>query len=77
MAFLTNRWTLPAPKMYRIPKVQSTAFKKVNKRSCPSEDASVSFGREKKATTSREVGREGDEGGREGNMIWYWVKEKD
>ena len=43
--------------MYRIPKIQSTELKKVNKLKCPSEDASVPFGREKKATTSGEGGR--------------------
>ena len=32
--------------------------KKVNKLKCPSEDASVSLGREKKATTSGEGGRD-------------------
>jgi hypothetical protein len=43
--------------MYRIPKIQSTELKKLNKRKCPSEDASVPLGREKKAITSREGGR--------------------
>ena len=38
------------------PKTQSTELKKVNKLKCPSEDASVSLGREKKAITSREGG---------------------
>ena len=41
----------------RIPKIQSTEIKKVNKLKCPSEDASVPLGREKKAITSREAGR--------------------
>jgi hypothetical protein len=36
----------------RIPKIQSTELKKVNKLKCPSEDASVLLGREKKAITS-------------------------
>ena len=44
-------------KKYRIPKIQSTELKKVNKLKCPSEDASVPLGREKKAITS------GGEGG--------------
>ena len=42
-------------KTYRIHKIQSTEFKRFNKLKCPSEDASVPFGREKKAIT---VGRE-------------------
>jgi hypothetical protein len=45
-------------KKYRIPKVQSTELKKINKLKCPSEDVSVILGREKKAITSQ-VGREG------------------
>jgi hypothetical protein len=36
-------------KMYRIPKIQSTELKKLRKLMCPSEDASVPLGREKKA----------------------------
>jgi hypothetical protein len=42
--------------MYRIPKIQSTELKKVNKLKCPSKDTSVPLGREYKAIT---VGREG------------------
>ena len=34
---------------YRIYKIQSTEFKRLNKLKCPSEDASVPLGREKKA----------------------------
>ena len=70
-------------KKYRIPKIQSTELKKVNKLKCPSEDASVPLGREKKAITSGEGGRDqrGKVNGRaveeEGNLIWYWVREKD
>ena len=71
--------------MYRIPKIQSTELKKLNKRKCPSEDASVPLGREKKAITSgeggRDLGRKVDGMGQwwwgEGNLIWYWVREKD
>jgi hypothetical protein len=38
--------------MYRIPKIQSTELKMVNKLKCPSEDASsVPLGRDKKAIT--------------------------
>ena len=69
---------------YRIPKIQSTELKKVNKLKCPSEDASVPLGREKKTITSGEGGRDlqgnmdrvGGSGGKE-NLIWYWVREKD
>ena len=71
-------------KKYRIPKIQSTELKKVNKLKCPSEDASVPLGREKKAITSGEGGRDlggkvdgGGQRGLEGNLIWYWVREKD
>ena len=45
-------------KKYRIPKIQSTELKKVNKLKCPSEDASVPLGREKKAITSGEGGKD-------------------
>ena len=41
-----------------MPKIQSTELKKVNKLKCPSEDASVPLGREKKAITSGEGGRD-------------------
>jgi hypothetical protein len=44
--------------MYRIPKIQSTELKKLNKRKCPSEDASVPLGRENKAITSGEGQRD-------------------
>ena len=45
--------------MYRIPRIQSTELKKVNKLKGPSEDASIPLGREKKATIA--VGeREGE-----------------
>jgi hypothetical protein len=40
------------PKKYRIPKIQSTVLKKVNKLKGPSEDTSVPLGREKKAITN-------------------------
>ena len=38
-------------KKYRIPKIQFTDLKKFNKLKDPSENASVPFGREKKAIT--------------------------
>jgi hypothetical protein len=36
---------------YRIPKVQSLEITKLNKLKCPSEDSSVSLGREKAVTS--------------------------
>jgi hypothetical protein len=41
---------------YRIHRIQSTKFKRLNKLKCLSEDASVPLGREKKAITSGEGG---------------------
>jgi hypothetical protein len=43
-------------KKYRLSKIQSTELRKLKKLKCPSEDASVPLGREKKATTSGEEG---------------------
>ena len=43
------------PKMYRIPRIQSTDLKMVNKQKDSSEDASISLGREKKAITGMVV----------------------
>jgi hypothetical protein len=67
--------------------IQSTEFKKLNKLKCPSEDTSVLLGKEKKAISSGEGGRNlgekvdrvGGQWGEEvgGNLIWYWVREKD
>jgi hypothetical protein len=61
--------------------MQSTELKKVKNLKGPSEDTSVSLGREKNAITSGEGGREGP--GREsrqwgvgGHQIWYWVRKK-
>jgi hypothetical protein len=57
-------------------------LKRLNKVKCPSEDTSVPLGREKKAITNGEEGRDLEGtvdkvGGRvEGNLIWYWVREK-
>ena len=45
-------------KKYRISMLHSTELKKVNKLKCPSEDAPVPLGREKKAMTSGEGGRD-------------------
>ena len=65
-------------KKYRIPKIQPTELKKINELKCPSEEASVPLGREKKATTSEEgernLGGKEDGGWGEGNMIRYWGK---
>jgi hypothetical protein len=41
-------------KKYRIPRIQSTELKKVNKLKGPCEDTSVPLGKEKKAITSWE-----------------------
>ena len=46
-------------KKYQISKIQPTELKKVNKLKGPSEDASVPLGREKKAITIGEGGKEG------------------
>jgi hypothetical protein len=43
----------------KIPKIQSTELKKINKLKCPSEDTSVLLGREKKAITSGEAEGQG------------------
>jgi hypothetical protein len=48
--------------MYRIPKIESTELKKLNKLKCPREEAPVPHGREKKSITSGEGGR--DQGGK-------------
>jgi hypothetical protein len=66
---------------YRIHKIQSTDFKRLNKLKCPSEDASVPLGREKKEITSgvggRDLGGKVDgvvgQWGLEGNLIWQTV----
>jgi hypothetical protein len=77
-----TQWIL-GKKKYRIPKIQSTDITKVNKLKGPSEDASVPLGREKKTITSRRDRGTWEEkwtglgGHREGNLIWYWVREKD
>jgi hypothetical protein len=43
---------------YRISKIQSTELEKVNMLKCPSKDALFPLGREKKAITSGEKGRD-------------------
>jgi hypothetical protein len=59
----TNRWILP--KQYRIPRIQSTGVKKVNKLKSPSNGASILL-RSKKKTICWGVEWEGgrDQGGR-------------
>jgi hypothetical protein len=62
------------PPNYRIPRIQSTELKKVNKKKGPSEVASIPLGREKKAIMGgrkKEGPRweKGKWGG--GNMIRY------
>jgi hypothetical protein len=73
---------LPPPPKYRVLKIQSTELTKVNRVKGPSKDTSVPLGKEKKAITREERGK--DLGGKvdwggsgEGNLIWYWMKEKD
>ena len=57
--------------MYRIPKTQSTEHKKLSQLKCPSKDASVPLGREKKAITSEEGER--DLGGKLDRWgFWGW-----
>jgi hypothetical protein len=72
--------TLPAPK-YRIPKIQSTELKRINKLKGPSEDSSVPLGWEKETITrwecGRDLGEKVDGEVEEGNMMCYWVGEKD
>jgi hypothetical protein len=62
-------------KKYRIPKIQSTEFKKVNKLKCPSKDASVSEREESnhKWGWMKGSGREHGQGRvrEEDNLIWY------
>jgi hypothetical protein len=49
--------------MYRIPTIQSTELKKINKQKGPSEDKSIPLGKEKKGIMG---GRGGEEGMRVG-----------
>jgi hypothetical protein len=62
----TNKWIFAKNKKkrvqkYRIPKLQSKELKKVNKLKCPSDDASVPLGREKKAISTQFFNR----------VIWF------
>ena len=56
-------------KKYRIPKIQSTELKKLSKLKYWSEDTSVPLGREKKAITSGEGGR--DLGGKVDRVVGH------
>jgi hypothetical protein len=66
--------------MYRIPKIQSPEFKKLNKLKCPSEDTSVPLEEKRKQSQVvkeggiwRGWGRSQKEWGQEkGNLTWYW-----
>ena len=66
----------------KVQNIQDTVHRtqKVNKLKGPNEDASVPLGREKKEISSgegeRDLGKKVEVGG-EGNLIWYWVREKD
>ena len=67
-------------KRYRIPKIQSTELKKVNKPKGSSEDASIPLGREKKVIVGGR-GKEGPgwergQGEEEGNMIRHGGAER-
>jgi DNA-binding beta-propeller fold protein YncE len=76
---LTNKRILAEKKKkYRLPKIQSMELRMINKLKVPSEDSSVTLGREKK-TTTREGGKDLEVKvvGGKGNMIWYWVGAKD
>jgi hypothetical protein len=71
---LTDKWILA--KKYRIPLIQSTDSKKLNKKECLSEDASVSLRRRNKIVTGS-TGMEGPGWVREGsgergqNEVWW------
>ena len=58
--------------MERILKTQSTEFKKLNKLMCPSKDASVWLGRDKKAFTNGDGGME--VGGKVGRLEGYGAR---
>ena len=63
-------------KKYRIPRIQSTELKKVNKPKSPNEDVSIPLGREKKEITGvrgmeGSVWKKGRRGEKE-KTIRYW-----
>jgi hypothetical protein len=66
----------------KVHNTQNTVYRtqKVDKLKGPSEDTSVPPGKGKKAITKGEKWTwegKGMRWGEEGNMIWYWVGEKD
>jgi hypothetical protein len=87
---LTNKWILAQKKENKnknILNAQDTVpeFKRLNKLKCPSEETSTPLERDKKAIISGEGGKDLDGkvdevGGHwvcgEGNLIWYWVRER-
>ena len=66
--------------MYRIPKIQSPEFKKLNKLKCPSEDTSVPLEEKRKQSQVVKEGgiwrgwgwRQKEWGQEKGNLTWYW-----
>ena len=65
-------------KEYRTPRIQLIKLKKVNQLKGPSEDTSIPLGQKKGRREGGEsLGWERGQGGEEGNMIKYWVREKD
>jgi hypothetical protein len=74
---LTNKWILAhthtPQRKYRIPQIQSTKLRRVNKLKGPSEDVSVPLGREKKEIIKREggnwEGKSAEGGGGETDLV--------
>lgn len=67
---LTSKWILaPPPKKYRIPKIQSTELKKVNKVICPVRTSQFDLGGRRKES---QVGREGRMWGRRRRERGIW-----
>jgi hypothetical protein len=72
---------------YKIPKTHSTELKTASKLKCPNEDIShLSANWEREKSNHKWEGGRGLGGkigcgdgelGEEGNLIWYWVREKD
>ena len=72
-------------KPYRIHKIQSTEFKRLNNLKCSREDTSVPLTKGEESNhkwrgregLGRESGWDVGEWEVEGNLIWYWVRKKD
>ena len=86
MVLLTNKWMLAKKqktKKQNKTKPQNTQgtvhrTQKGQQGDMPSEDISVRLRRKKKGITSGEGGKDvGEKEEGEGNLIWYWVREKD